>query len=107
LSAKKISPSELQERVLTLIDQHVSLIEKEVTEYTDYLEQVEKDTWDSEQKKPEVPRFLSGNLTAYLKSLSDYQEAKDDGIGRQLKALQKMSKEQLEKMKDKLDGGNK
>ena len=107
MSENKPSAESLKDRVLVLIDKHVSLIEAEVNDYVEYQEKIKDGTWDEDKKKPEAPRFLSGNLTSYLKALTDYQEAEDEGIGKQLKALQKMSKEQLEKVKADFDSRNK
>lgn len=101
--SEKVKPSELQERVLALIDQHVAILEQDLEEY---LKQKDDDAI-AEKDKKKFPSYFSSNLTGYLKSLSDYQEAKDDGIGRQLKALQKMSTEQLQKMKEEFDNRNK
>lgn len=104
MSKKEASASELQKRVLVLIDQHVTLLENQIEEYLNF----DKDAEENEGKKaPKFPEYLSLNLTSYLKSLTNYQEAEDDGIGKQLKELQKMSKEQLLKMKEEFDKGNK
>lgn len=102
MSKKEVKASELQKRVLLLMEQHVSLLEEQ---FQDHI----KDRTDDElehKKKAKLPDYFSMNLTSYIKSLTDYQEAQDDGIGRQLKALQNMSMEQIQKLKEDFDEGN-
>jgi hypothetical protein len=107
LPSKKVSPATLQERVLTLMDQHVAILEEEMTAYVDYKEREKAGTLDDEEREPDISRYLSMNLTSYLRSLSDYQESQDEGIGKQLKALQKMSHDQILKIKADFDKRNK
>lgn len=102
MSKKEVKASELQKRVLTLMEQHVSLLEEEFAAHL-------KERTDDEipdREKAKLPSYFSINLTSYIKSLTDYQEAQDEGIGRQLKALQGMSMEQIQKLKDDFDEGN-
>lgn len=83
----------LQDRVLALIDQHISILEGQIQDF------VSGDP-DDDGKKPKVPMYLSMDLNNYLKTLSGYIKSEEEGIGKQLKSLEKMSEEELQKMMD-------
>lgn len=90
---------QLQERVLALIEQHISILEEQIKDYMDFMQAGEQEG----VKAPKLNMYLSIDLTKYLNTLTDYTESEEKGIGRQLKDLQKLSEEELQKMVDELD----
>jgi hypothetical protein len=90
----------IKDRVLALVDQHVTIIEDQMEKYL-------TGERDDQGQLAKVPMYLSQDLTKYLSALSDFIQDEEEEIGKQLKTLEKMSVEDLKKLEDEMnDKGN-